>query len=282
MAAFHILVDLGAQVPFGAPVSAELLPSVAQAVELVANRAWRQWQDFAQGAPLPSGRVINKRSGQYSASIKLRQMGPMEAEVYSDLSYAEEIEFGAPQKDLKEILGRSLKVRRTKDGRRYLIIPFRWDTPGSVVGTNHMSDAVHGWWQQPGRQASAVVGNYDRVSGTGAYDIKTRKPVTVPGWRYKWGSKLTKTDLAGMGVTGEAAKRQAGMYNFRKPGGMGGGAHSQHITFRTMMEGSSGWIRPAREGLFPAKTTAEIIQPVAEKIFAAAAERDLSRLLGGE
>jgi hypothetical protein len=48
-----------------------------------------------------------------------------------------------------------------------------------------------------------------------------------------------------------------------------------------MVEGSSGWIAPAKPGRYPAKTTADELRPVAEKAFARAVEDDVRRVLGG-
>ena len=84
-----------------------------------------------------------------------------------------------------------------------------------------------------------------------------------------------------MGITGQAAKRMAGMTNFRQPGGRGGGAHSQYLTFRVMSEDSSGWKAPAIPGQYPAKITAEHLRPMAEPAFKKALEEDVRHYSGG-
>lgn len=73
----------------------------------------------------------------------------------------------------------------------------------------------------------------------------------------------------------------AGMVNFRKPGGKGGGSHSTFITFRTMHQDSKGWVVPAKPGKQPAKITADELRPVAVKAFTKAVELDQAKLLGG-
>lgn len=280
MSYFAISIDLSFLRAADAPFSREMLPNLSFAVQQITEAVHRQWAAYAGGAPMPNGKVIHSRTGEYMRSILLRQVSEFSGEVYSDLPYARIIEDGAPQRDLKTILNSSLKVRTTKDGRRYLIIPFRWGTPNSVMG-NNMPAVVHEWWKQ-GRQASAVTGTFKRHSGTGAMDIKTRKPLMVPGWRYNWGTRLGKDDIAGLGIGGKTAKNLEGMYNFRKPRAKSGASsHSQFITFRVMMEGSPGWIAPAREGLHPARTVADQFRPIAERAFNEALSEDMRRLLNG-
>jgi hypothetical protein len=222
--------------------------------------------------------VIQSRTGEYARSIQVRDTGDFSGEVYSDLAYAQSIEEGAPSRDMKKMLSSSAKVRLTHDGRRYLIIPFRWNHPNSVMG-NSMPESVQSWWK--GKTPSSISGTYRRVSGTGAINFRTSQALTVPGWRYKWGSRLTDSDLEGLGVKGSAAKRMSGMVNFRNPGSSGGASHSKYITFRTMVEGSPGWITKATDGKWPARTVAETLQPIAEKAFRDAMQEDIERILGG-
>lgn len=279
MSGLSVLVLVDGKLVKGGINAAELFPHLAMAVARITEAAQKQWQAYAQGAPLPDGKSINNRTGEYARSILTRETGDLAAEVYSDLRYARAIEEGTPAYDLKQILNSSLKVRISKKGRRYLIIPFRWGTPGSVMGRN-MPEAVHQWWS--GKQASSIIGKYRRLSGTGTFDIRTRKRTTVSGWRYKWGDRLDTGSLADMGHAPDdkLAKRMAGMVNFRKPRATGGSSHSKFLTFRVMAEGAPGWIRPAQAGRWPARTTAEQIKPVAEEAFAAAVEADVKAYMG--
>lgn len=278
---FRISIDLGHLVPEGSFLTAAEFPTLSAAVQRVAEAVHQQWSAYASGSPMPNGKVIQSRTGEYARSIQLRKLGDFSAEVYSDLAYALSIEEGSPERDLKRILSSSMKVRLTADGRRYLIIPFRWNHPNSVMG-NQMPSDVWDWWHQPSIKASAIIGTSRRLSGTGAYDIATRRRSTVPGWKYQWGTRLSGGDLSSMGVNGSAARHMEGMVNFRKPGASGGAAQSQFINFRTMVEGSKGWIAPAQAGKWPAKTTADLLRPVAEEAFEKAVEEDIRRLLGGE
>jgi len=282
MADFRITVDLAHLVPANAPVNADVFPALSFAVSRVAEATQGQWVAYASGLPLPNGQVIKSRTGEYQRSILLRINGAFSAEAYSDLPYARAIEEGMPQRDLKRMLSSSLKVRVSAKGDRYLIIPFRWNSPSSVQGQNMPKD-VWNWWK--GKDASSILQgvNYKRRSGTGAYDIKTKLPIMVPAWRYKWGSRLGKHDLEDMGhaPNDRMTKRLEGMVNFRQPKTSGGGSHSQYLTFRVMSDRSKGWVVPAQPGKHPARATAQQMQPVAEEAFVAAVEADIARLLHG-
>lgn len=258
----------------------DALPNLAHAVGVVTESAMQLWQAYAAGLPMPNGMRVTNRTGEYQRSIMVRQLGDFAAEVYSDLPYARAIEDGSPARDMHDMLNYSLKVRLTKDGKRYLIIPFRHNTPGATIGAN-MPESVATWWR--GKAASHVVSEHTRVSGTGAYDIRTRAPATVAAWKYQWGDRLSKRALQGLGITGTSAKRLEGMVHFRNPGGSAPakGSHGQYITFRVMAEGSKGWRVGAQAGKFPAKQVADQIRPEAEKVFAEALAQDIAAAVGG-
>ncbi|MDU7524592.1 MAG: hypothetical protein E7K72_25020, partial [Roseomonas mucosa] len=282
---FGINIDLGglsamaSSLPQALALSQETFPGLAEAVQLVTLGAQEHWQQYANGAPLPTGQIIRNRTGEYARSILVRETGPFSAEVYSDLPYARAIEEGTPARDMKRMLYSSWKVRRSKKGKLYLIIPFRWNHPNSVMGHN-MPQEVADWWSSPKRRNSRVVSVGTRDSGQDALDIKTRKPVQTPSRKYVWGTRLTAANLQDLGITGRAQEQMAGMVRFRKPRSKGGSAHSQFLTFRNMVEDSAGWIVPAQPGKWPARTTMETIRPIAEQSFREAAEEDIRRLLG--
>ncbi len=282
MTTFNIHVDLSNLMPEGVPITAETFPTLSLAVRQIAEAAHAQWVRYASGSPMPDGRVIMSRSGEYQRSILLHQTGPFSAEVSSTLPYAKIIEEGAPQRDLKKMLRTSFKVRVTKKGKRYLIVPFRWNNPNSLLGHN-MPEPVYDWWQQPGRQRSIITSTFRRASGTGAYHAKSRTLYHVPGRSYSWGARLGSGDLKELDVTGKRARHMMGMVAFRDPTVSSGSKSGKYLTFRVMSEDSkpSSWLQPAQEGRWPARTVAQTLQPIAEKAFQAAMQRDIEALLGG-
>jgi hypothetical protein len=290
MPVFSIAVDLSSLMPANSALNRDAFPSLALAVQMVIDKAEETWKGFASGAPLPNGKSIGIRSGQYLRSINQRKSGDFSGEVYSELAYADTIERGSPARDMKEVLNSSLKVRVSqKSGKRYLIIPFRHNTGDAMSGGARMPDAVQAWWQS--KVASFVKSQHERPVHSDinetilpwriVSDVRTRGILMTPARRYTWGTRLGSADLQALGASAEQTKRMAGMVNFRRPGQTGGAAHSQFITFRTMSEGSPGWRQKARDGLYPARTTADIYRPVAEDLFRAAVEDDIKRLLPG-
>lgn len=290
MAAFIIAVDLSSLMPANSALNRDAFPSLALAVQMVIDKAEETWKGFASGAPLPNGKSIGIRSGQYLRSINQRMTGDFAGEIYSEIAYADVIERGAPARDMKEMLNSSLKVRVSqKSGKRYLIIPFRHDTGNAMSGGNAMPQPIQDWWKD--KVASFVRSQHERpvhsdinetiVPWRIVHDIRTRGTLMTPARKYVWGSRLKSADLEALGASAQQTKRMAGMVNFRRPGQSGGAAHSSFITFRVMSEGSQGWVQKARDGLYPARTTADIYRPVAEDLFRAAVEDDIKRLMPG-
>ena len=251
------------------------LPHLARAVQTVAQAAHARWQSYAQGQPLPGGSTITPRSGAYLKSIQLRQIDDTHWELFSDAPYASAIERGTGPYDLKQILQTSARVRRTKAGKRYLIIPFRHGTgTGSGKGIGFGRQVM-----PPEVYAVAKHLMPSRVTGMGQRESGNYPGRMIPQARYKWGGRLTRQDIAraAPGLPAKLAKRFEGMVRFDNPGGR----HSSYLTFRVMSENSSGWIRPAQPGKYPAKHAVDTYRAVAEKAFAAALQQDVNALLGG-
>jgi hypothetical protein len=95
----------------------------------------------------------------------------------------------------------------------------------------------------------------------------SRKAYLVPQAQYQWGGRLTRAMLKDEAPA--VRKRYAGMV--RMANATGG---STYLTFRTMQEGSTGWIVPAQPGLLIAKGVAEHLQPVATAAIEEAMRRE--------
>ncbi len=268
---FRISVDIGDLLPPGAQLG-YVFPHLAIGVKKIAIAAMGNWQRYARGEPLPNGHSITPRTGTYLRSIQLKQISEFNFEIYSDVPYAQVIENGAGSRDMKAMLGSSLKVRINQKGRRYLIIPFRWGTPGTVgFGSQVMPNEVHDLWK--GLEPSHVTGRRREPSPTGAYNIRTRKPAMVSRRTYLWGNRLKAKALQNMGLKDTQISRMKGMVHFQK---RGASTHGKYLTFRVMSEDSTGWILPSQPAKEPAKLTAKKFQPIAESVFAKAVEADIS------
>lgn len=234
---------------------------ISQGVERAAQAIRLQWQQEAGRAR----GIWAPQKQAYVESITWHPTGKFSAVVETTLPLADEIENGRPAKDLKRMLDSSTKVRQGKKGR-YLIIPFRHNTPG---GDGHSSYAPQMpkniYAKAKNLSATTITGVSTRVSGTGAMNIKTRKPMVVAQNKYKWGGKLPE-GLAPKLKPHHAADPYAGMTRFNTSSGKQ--KSSAYLTFRIMSENQTGkWIIPAKPGLHIARAiSAEVNKAVQDGI----------------
>lgn len=280
---YQITFKGGPELGLTGAVNAQVLPLLNQAVRAVAQQTAIDWQKSVYHAKLWSG-----EKDAYAQSIKWEMTGDFSAVVSTDYKLAGEIETGRGPRDLKKMLDTSSKVRRATDGRRFLVIPMRQNTPGNGALAKAMPQGVYNL--AGAMAASSVVSKGRRQSGqvtvlsptTGMHaatkqsrylsNPKTQQAVTVVSRKYAWGSRLTAAAIKGAGMDAATAKRYAGMVKF--PDGSGG--HT-HMTFRVMMEGATGkWVIPAQPGKYLARQVAQDMQPKAAAAFAAAVKKTVT------
>lgn len=263
---FKISFDLGSVLDITAAVNKQVFPLLHQAVKGVAAQTAADWQEAVYGAKLWSG-----EKDAYAQSIQWKMTGDFSAVVEATYKQAEEIESGRPARDLKRMLNYSLKVRTSKRGTRYLYIPFRHNTPGNDAHAQSMPQDIYDLAKQ--LAPSRVTGQTQRVSGTGAYDTKSKQLLTVNQNVYHWGQRLP-AGLSQKLKPHHATDIHAGMYRF-DTSTPGGAKSSTYLTFRTMSEKSTGWIIPAQPGQHIARGVQEKMQPKAQAAFAEAIKRSL-------
>lgn len=283
---FKITFDLGSVLDIRSMVNKEVFPLLNQAVRAVAQKTASDWQQSVYQAKLWSG-----EKDKYAQSITWTMTGDFSAEVEATYRYAEEIEKGRPPRDLKRMLDTSLKVRTTEKGKRFLVIPFRHNTPGNDAHAPAMSNAVHDMVKD--MASSTITGQSQRPSGEVTTlspksgmapaakqtpflsNPKTKNASQVNRNAYAWGDRLTAAALKSAGVMPIEAKYREGMRRF-DTSTPGGAKSSQYLTFRIMMEGSTGWIVAAQPGQNIARGVQEAMQPKAQAAFAEAIKRTLA------
>lgn len=244
MSEFNVSVDISAilEAAEGA-ITEQVLPTVSQAVRALGAQTQINWIDAVAKSKLWQG-----EKDEYIKSIKFQMLGDFSAEISSDYRLADEIDNGRPSRDLKKMLDTSLKVRVVSKGKnagkRYLIIPFRHQTPGNNALGPDMPNAIYMKARQ--LKPSMVTGSGSRLSGTGAYSLRTKKPISVPQKTYKWGDRL-QAGLVGKMAPHHKSDIYEGMVRMKTSAGKSNS--SVYLTFRVMMEGSPGWIVPAKPGL---------------------------------
>lgn len=255
-------IQFGA-VAFLQGLKTQLEAHIAAAVEdtaLLTQAAWRETILRTPGIWQP----IRDR---YAASVQVEfHPDSLGARIWSDDPAAEGIETGTGPRDLKQALNTSLKTRVARGGQhtgqRYLIIPFRHNTPDHIAHAPAMPQAVYHEVQDAATfEHSTVTRVSSRDNQIGAWNPRTRQLNRVPARRYSWGSRLKTADLASL--DDHQKKRYDGMVSFRthQPGAA---QSSQFMTFRVMGEWSKGWVVPAKPGNYIVKGVAAVAQQTLE------------------
>ena len=264
---FSINVDLGAILNAGQIINSAVLPRVHEAIGAIAAQGQKNWAHAVMNAP----GIWSEEKKAYASSIKWSYVGDFHARVSTDYAKASEIENGRPARDLKLMLNTSMKVRMSKKGTRYLIIPFQHNVPDSGALAPSMPDDIYQLASQ--LAPSRVIGMGRRVSGNGAWSTSSRAPATVPQRQYSWGDRLDFNNENTWMNAPNASRRYQGMVRFDTSGL--GAKRSTYLTFRVMSENSKGWIVPGKPGLNLLQDVVNGLNPVAEKVIAMAVNRDL-------
>lgn len=266
MEPLNVSVDLSELLQMDAFARIGLFANLSQSVADLAQTGAERWREAIDTVP---GIWQGERQA-YKAAIRLKQLGPYAWEISNNYQYVQDIESGRPPRDLKRMLNTSPKVRVTKKGQRYLIIPMRHNTPNNTAHAPAMPAHVYAAARQ--LAPSKISGHSTRKSGLDASDINTQKPMRVRKRKYVWGERLP----AGMTPklqTRHKSDPTAGMVRMKESTG-----GSSYLTFRVMMEGSDGWIIPAKPGLWIAKTVAESLRESAAQDLPEALRRDLDEV----
>lgn len=258
MSQYKLSVDLGPLLAANSAISQAIFPLISQAVRAVAEEGAYRWKSAVMKAKLwPEG-----EKAPYVESIRWQMIGPMTAEITTDFKLAGEIETGRPAKDLKRMLQTSRKVRAVAGGKhagqRYLIIPFRHNTPtasGEGAYAPQMPAQVYALAKQ-------LVASYVLPPGT----VNPAKRLSASGHMvaqhsYQWGGRL-QSGLVPKLNPGHKSDPYAGMVRFDTSAGKG--RTSAYLTFRIMGEWSNGWVVGPRPGLYLAKGVADDLQGVLE------------------
>jgi hypothetical protein len=238
------------------------MPGVSAAVGRSASVIRDIWRGFAMGGSLPGiSENLKNPGGGYARSIKIDRKGPFDYEVYSDARVAGWIENGTDELDMKTTHPFGPRSRMGKSGYPYLIVPFRWGTPGTkrnprVGFRNVMPEEIYNIvknkakFRQTATTVSADNSGFktpnakgDMVGRARYSDITKKKP---------WGDTLTAGDIEGSkpwGVALTPDKEEAMSNNMAGMSRMLGqnGRSAGYLTFRVISAapGTTGWIKPA-------------------------------------
>lgn len=272
-------VDLGDLAAAG-PVDKTVFPHLAQSVRNFVELAHQDWVQSIRQAQGVWSTGIGERIGdkeRYEDSLQVKMTGDFAGEVWTDLKLAEQIDLGRPERDLKKMLDTSLKVRVSKKGYRYLIIPFLHQTPGQTAWNQAMPAKIYLMAKK--LPQSNITGTFMRPSGQGSKgpflsDPKTKGPMMTEGRSYQWNGRLP-AGLAPKLKSFHATDPFAGMVRMNENSAKS--KHSSYLTFRVMSEApqqARKWLVAPKPGLFLAKQVSEKIEKLAEGAFQYAVELD--------
>jgi len=257
-----ISINLNMDALFAVPqqMYEQVMRAVDVAVEGVAQTAMRRWTESIQAADLREG-----QKKEYAESLRIDRLGLGHYLVRTIYDKADQIEDGRPERDLKSMLQTSQKTRSSKVGKKYLIIPFRHNTPGNKALAPAMPRAIYDHASLMGPSSILSIGT--RVSATGATVAKRNYKWDKAGDEFSRGKKkyLSIGPLpAGLAPIrpGHKTDIYAGMR--RMDTSTGKSKSSAYLTFRVMHQDSTGWIVPAKPGLKLADKIAAQIESQAQ------------------
>lgn len=237
---------------------------------------------------------LKHTTGWYAQGIQDGTMypyssNPLQGAVIHTDKRASYLEKGFEPYDQKRMLFTSSKVRISKKGERYLVIPFRHGTPGSQK--NPMPTQIY---------STAVNLTHSRITGVRlegsqqfpgqityreAQVLKKNNPEKVRRNNYKWGGKLTVKES-----TEYNASKYQGMYRFQANPRLNRGLgkfinttdndrnYSTYITFRVMKESSAGWMHPGLKAMNILHDTIQKEKTIVLNLLADGVKKDFASL----
>lgn len=279
---FDIRVELPEPMQTMGIINRQVFPLLRQAVRAVAHATAENWREEVYNAKLWSG-----EKDAYADSIDVLDVPGQDFSMIVRATYrhAQAIETGRGAYDLKKMLDTSTKVRRTEKGKRFLVIPMRHNvTKLKQAGLYDMAKALEesmitGMGIRPSGEVTHLSPNSGMTPSSKQSGFLSstadKGAMMTPKATYNWGGRLSNGQMKAAGVSADARKFAKGMYRFKQSSGQG--KSSGYLTFRIMMEGSTGWIKPAEPGQRLAQKVTQQMQPKATRAFQAAIAKSLGK-----
>ena len=243
------------------------LPNTANAVQASTLMTQQAWVDKTKS-------VFDRPTGTYAKGIQQGLIYPNNDDPYSgsiinSAPHASYIEEGTQPHDMKRALFTSPKVKISKKGKRYLIIPFRHGTPSAGsheggVGANRamlqtMPKSIYA-------QAKAMALG-QQLRGTKDYGRRTQIAQRNP-------KDLSQLQIRKNPYTWKSGQYE-GMTKVRSHPTAGG---HHYMTFRIMHEDSQGWWHPGTPPLKLAENTAKEMEAPITRMIEQGVESDMKML----
>lgn len=236
--------------------SAKIFPKTFKAYKMSAQLIQYTWKSYAMGSTIKgSPHKIKNPTGSYARSIKMLKFAPLGWEISSDDPIAKYLEDGTNEYDMKKTHPYGKRSRIGKDGKPYLIIPFRHGAPGTKSYAP-MPEQVY----ERVRQMISTGEIKRSTIAPGKGKEKNFWGQMIQRAQYEWGSRLTglgSANLEGMVVMNTPSGKEAG--------------RSTYLTFRVISANSPAhkWIQAARPAMnitkYVVANTKEIIEDLIKK-----------------
>ena len=241
------------------------LPYTQEAVKTAAEVIQRYWINFISGATVQySGGTfkVNNVSGQYMRSVAEGLQYPMDGDkltggVVSLSPHGQIVEDGIKPFDMKQTHLKGAHVKVGKDGKRYITVPFRHNTPGSNTIGQAMPKDVY-------KHAMNLA--ISRRNGLLIHWYAAKK--------YEWGGRLSKALGGAIQRPHWTTGKYSGMVK------MGNEGHSQYLTFRRLSENSKpeAWKHPGTKPRPVTEAVEEAAQDEVTQLIRTGFEVDLASL----
>jgi hypothetical protein len=255
-----LLQQLAYRLPslFGAGVA----PATKQAFNTSVRYIQGVWKGWAMGDTLGITK-IRKPSQRLANSIRIKQNGPFDADIYTESEYAQRIQDGQPELDMKTTHPYGKKSRVSKEGIPYLIVPFRWGTPNKQGGARaHFANFI------PTPMFDTI-----KKMKTSKRLAKYDQEGNITGGETHFEANYTGEDVERSDYTwGGRHKGDGNMDGMVRMSGRGG-----YFTFRIVSANSpqGSWIRKAVPPVDVVSALENATRPVVEEVIQAGLEADI-------
>jgi hypothetical protein len=256
------------------------LPSVSMAMRKSADFIRGTWQGFARGGSLPGIESLKNPSGKYARSIRIDRRGPFDYEVYSEAEVADWIENGTEDLDMKTTHPYGPRSRISKKGVPYLIVPFRWGTPGRngqkrVGFRNIIPEQIYKQLLISKKfkfQTSKVTASAD-TSDNLELNYNNHMVGVASRAKYEWGDRVFAADVDSLTDGSREDHFADGMVKMEGQGGKSAG----YLTFRIISADSpaESWKRKGMEARHVTNAVASLAQETINEVIDNAAREDL-------
>jgi hypothetical protein len=224
------------------------------------------WKGWALGNTIIGISNIRRPNGKLAQSIGIKRNGPLDAEIYTESPYAQRIQDGQPELDMKTTHPFGKKSRVSKEGIPYLIVPFRWGTPNQEGKARaHFGNfiPVPMFDEIKALKTSKRLAKYDKegnITGGETHFEANYSGEDIERSEYNWGGRY---------------KGEGNMNGMVRMSGGGGYFTFRVISAKQLVTSPYSWIRKAIPPVDVVSALENQVRPVVKDVIQAGLEADI-------